>query len=204
MSLILQLVFSPFVYHGQNIVKIVEYVTCMVYHEYLGGLGEVLRDTYLFFYLFIYSFGHHQVSALPLVGWPTSSLSITTWSSLGRSITSSLPLHGRSRGPNVIMNLTPQTVGRPTGTPIKRTLTGPITPALQCHPHSNILSIYLLTNIVLSLKKMQRAKFTSIYSKNYFGMTLRLFIVQCIFLSKGAKPKKKKKRRSQWASIANI
>lgn len=25
-------------------------------------------------------------------------------------------------------------------------------------------------------------------------MTLRLFIVQCIFLSKGAKPKKKKKK----------
>lgn len=106
---------------------------------------------------------------MPLVGWPTSSLSITTWSSLGRSITSSLPLHGRSRGPNVIMNSTPQTVGRQTGTPIKHTPTGPITPALQCHPHSNTLSIYLLTNIVLSFIKKQREKFTSIYSLNCSG-----------------------------------
>lgn len=140
-----------------------------MYHEYLGGLGEVLRDTYLFFYLFIYSFGHHQVSALPLVGWPTSSLSITTWSSLGRSITSSLPLHGRSRGPNVIMNLTPQTVGRQTGTPIKRTLTGPITPALQCHPHSNISSIYLLSNIVLSLKKCKEQNLLRFIQKTILG-----------------------------------
>lgn len=107
----------------------------------------LFKCIYLFYHLFIYLyFGHNQVSGLPLVGWPTSSLSITTWSSLGRSITSSLPLHGRSRGQNAIMTLTPQTVGRPTGTSIKHTQTGPITPALQCHHHSNTLSMYLLTN----------------------------------------------------------
>lgn len=128
-------------------------------HDYLRGLGEVPRDMYtylfiylfkgiyLFYHLFIYLyFGHNQVSGLPLVGWPTSSLSITTWSSPGHSITSSLPLHGRSRGQNAIMTLTPQTAGRPTGTSIKHTQTGPITPALQCHHHSNTLSMYLLTN----------------------------------------------------------
>lgn len=107
----------------------------------------LFKGIYLFYHLFIYLyFGHNQVSGLPLVGWPTSSLSTTTWSSPGHSITSSLPLHGRSRGQNAIMTLTPQTVGRPTGTSIKHTQTGPITPALQCHPHSNTLSMYLLTN----------------------------------------------------------
>lgn len=107
----------------------------------------LFKGIYLFYHLFIYLyFGHNQVSGLPLVGWPTSSLSITTWSSPGHSITSSLPLHGRFRGQNAIMTLTPQTVGRPTGTSIKHTQTGPITPALQCHHHSNTLSMYLLTN----------------------------------------------------------
>lgn len=128
----------------------------------------LFKSIYLFYHLFIYLyFGHHQVSGLPLVGWPTSSLSTTTWSSPGHSITSSLPLHGRSRGQNAIMTLTPQTVGRPTGTPIKHTQTGPITPALQCHPHSNTLSMYLLTN------RQYRAIFFKILnakSKFYFNL----------------------------------